>query len=289
MAITGPTLVQNFYDNDNLGTYSGNVVDASTSGGATFQLVAGRHYFVVIESSSSGAAETVNSVVFDPTGTPLSFSQVDDGVTPAVLTGFGVTGNTFQVWHRHVSSTTATSFLRVIFAGTQSACGWGLFYIEGENDTGTIVQVKTATGASTTPGVTMNAFGGTNNLLLLCVCRDDIAGGFTVTEGRSELYENQENERNWSTTHYQNPHGSDTSVGCTLNVSDNWAAIGIEILAAEGATSDDVLIRLGSMGTTDGSGLVTADFTAGAAATVFGGGYLLRRRLLDAMTGLDDV
>lgn len=54
--------------------------------------------------------------------------------------------------------------------------------------------------------------------------------------------------------------------------------------------SDDILIRLGSLTVTTGSGLVTTLFTTtGGAAPVGGGGYYLRRRRLDDMTSFDDV
>lgn len=232
MAITGPTLVAGtWYNTANTNPYS------TVSGTNTFNtvLTAGRRYFFVIEAFSSGAAENITSVVHSPSGTPTNFSRVTDGTTDAQLTGFGVTGNVFEVWQVNVTATTADDEIVITFGGTQSACGGALYYIEGEDDTGTIVQVVKATGTSTSPAVTMASFGATDNLLLLAVCRDDIAGGFTVTESRTELYENQESERNWSTTHYQNPHGGDTSVGCTLNVSDDWAAIGIEVKAAVSA------------------------------------------------------
>lgn len=62
-----------------------------------------------------------------------------------------------------------------------------------------------------------------------------------------------------------------------------------EITGAGGAADRDVLVRYGSMGATDGSGLVTAPFAASGAVAVLGGGsYFLRRRRLDALTGLED-
>lgn len=64
-----------------------------------------------------------------------------------------------------------------------------------------------------------------------------------------------------------------------------------ETTGAGGAVDRDVLIRLGSMGATDGSGLVTAAFaTSGAPAGVLGGGaYFQRRKRWDAMGYADDL
>lgn len=232
MAITGPTLVNGtWFDTTNLSTFNTN----SGTNTYTVSLVSGRQYFMVIESFSSGAAEFASSVVHDPTGTPLNFTACTDGASTAQVSGWGLTGNEIQVWAVDVTTTTADAAIRITFSAAQSACGAGLFYVTGADLSGNFPQVVNNLGTGTAVSATMASFGATDNMLLLAVARDDIAGGFTPTESRSELYENQETERNWSTTHYQNPNGGDTSVGCTLNVSDDWGAIGIEVKASVAA------------------------------------------------------
>lgn len=230
MAISNPVLVQNFYDTANRSQYNGNT---GTSGTGTFSLVAGRRYYVAVHSFSTGPAEAVTIVRHDPTGTPTDFTRVTDGTTSARITGYGVTGNTLELWEANITSTTATAFLRVEYAGTQSACGFGVFYLDGEDDTNTSVQVKILTGTGTLPGVTMNSFGATDNLALLVVARDDVGAALTVTESRTKLYENDETERNNHAVFYQNPHGGDVSLNASIT-SDNWAAIGVEVRAGGG-------------------------------------------------------
>jgi hypothetical protein len=82
----------------------------------------------------------------------------------------------------------------------------------------------------------MASFFNSNSALALFLCRDDvIAGGFTPTESRSELYDYNDTERNTIGFHYQTPNGGDTSVGATIT-SDDWAAVGVEFKAAAAVT-----------------------------------------------------
>jgi hypothetical protein len=236
MAITGPTVIRQFYDFDNTNPYNTN--DATNSGGAgTDSLVAGRLYLVHISSFSSGAAELPSSVVFDPGGADeLSFTNSGIGTG---LTGFGVTGNTHAVWWAFATATTSASFFRVTFGGTQSAAIISVTEWQGVAQTGTIVQAVLNNGTGTTPDPgTMSAFGATDNATLLFLCRDDISATFTPTEGRSEAYDYSDTERNSQALHYQNPHGSDTTLNATIT-SDDWSAIGVELKAAAAAVANE--------------------------------------------------
>ena len=87
---------------------------------------------------------------------------------------------------------------------------------------------------------------------------------------------------------YASPAVSNSSTALASGTGDFGAWV-LEIDANAGAASDDALVRFGSMDYADGSGLVTADFTGGAAATIYDGGYYLRRRRLDDLTAFEEV
>ena len=234
MAITGPTAIRPFRDFDNVGQYDTNDT-TNSAGNGTNALVAGNLYLVHISSFSSGAAELPTSVTFGlGTADELAFAKVTDGTDTAEQTGFGLTGNTHSLWYAFAPSNTSARPWSVIFGGTQSAAIIAVSEYAGVDQTGTFPQVVLATGTSTTPAATMASFGATDNVALLFLCRDDISATFTPTEGRSESYDYSDTERNSQALHYQNPHGSDTSLNATIT-SDDWAAIGVEIKAAVAA------------------------------------------------------
>jgi hypothetical protein len=234
MAISTPVLVNGtWFDTANQGGSGSPYLTSSGSNTYTVQLVAGRRYYMVVQSFSSGAAERPNLVVHDQGGTSLAFGLVLDGTNQADISGYGVTGNRISVWEANVTSTTATAAITIQFPATQSACGAGLFYIDGEDDTNTTVQVVLQTGTGTLPGLTMASFGATDNLALLIIATDSPTNTISATESRTKLYENNETERNNHAVFYQNPHGGDVSLNASIT-SDSWAAIGLEIRAAGG-------------------------------------------------------
>ncbi len=223
MAITSPVLALNEFNVANLGTYdTGAVV-----------LTAGRRYFLSVHSYKATAAATVTSVTHNPLGTPLAFALATDGTTPA-----GVTYATLyrlETWHVDVGTTTASALIRIVLSATASAAGWILWYIDGEDNTGTIVKVVVATGTGTSSLVTMNTFGATDNLAVLYSAVTGNLQNITVAESRVELAECDETERQNSALHYRNPHSSDTTLTASWTTSLAWAAIGIEVKA--GVTS----------------------------------------------------
>jgi hypothetical protein len=107
-----------------------------------------------------------------------------------------------------------------------------LFEFDGEDDADTFIQAFGTSGTGTTadPG-TFSAFGATDNAMFLFVSFSDQAKVIAATEGRTELTEWNDAERLVAAIHYQNPHGSDTTVNAT-STSDTWAAIGLEVKAA---------------------------------------------------------
>lgn len=240
MSVSAPTLVGNFYDIDNTNPYNSN--DATNSSGAfTFAMVSGRRYYVLIHSYSAGAAELATSVVFDPGGADQSsFIKVTDGTDNAESTGtMGNTGDTFQLWYFDATTNTGTSFLRVTFGATQSAAGFGVFYVTGYN-TGTGAsahpQVVIANGTSASASVTFGSAPASDSLTLLCVGINNPTGTVTPDESRTELYENDESERNNHALHYQ-AGATDTTLTATLDTSQAWVAFAIEVAAAGAAAT----------------------------------------------------
>lgn len=65
--------------------------------------------------------------------------------------------------------------------------------------------------------------------------------------------------------------GNIAVAGQTTTAGDGWGALVIALTGIPGQPSDDVLVRFGSVAQTNGSGLITTNFTASGAATVFGG------------------
>lgn len=216
---------------------SGNTANLGTYDTAAVTLTSGRKYYIVITGYRTAAA-TISSVTHDPLGTPLSFSRVTDGTTAAQVVSWDVAGHrTIEVWEVVPGSTTANALIRIIWASTQSACGWTLVEVASGFDTsGTTVQVVVGSGAATTAiALTMASFSGTDNLMLLCMGWGDGTANptetITATEGRTELEEHNDGERASLGEHYQNPNGSDTTVGATLSAATDWGAIAIEVKA----------------------------------------------------------
>ena len=95
---------------------------------------------------------------------------------------------------------------------------------------------------------------------------------------------------NLSTTVAQSSSGSGYIGPFTLNNEYLFMQAAWEITGAGAAVDRDVLIRYGSMGATDGSGLVTAAFATGTPAASLGGaGYFKRRRMTDGLCTVEDL
>lgn len=237
MAVSAPTLVGNFTEVDNLGTVDCNVNDASTTGSFTFAMVAGRRYYVTVHSYSAGAAELPTSVTFDPGGGDASsFVKVTDGTDTAEQTGAqGNTGDTFSLWYFDATVNTGTSFLRVIFGATQSAAGIGVSYVTGHNEGATGAsahpQVVLNSGTSASASATFGTAPASDSLTLFPVAINTPSSTIAADESRTELYENDEPERNNHALHYQ-AGGTDTTLTATLGASQAWGAFAVEVAAA---------------------------------------------------------
>lgn len=199
-------------------------------------LTAGRHYYVsVVGDSSIAGAPIVSSVQHDASGTPLSFTRVTDGGQAAQTDDYRTDAREAraELWEVHVSSTTANAAITVTFAGTCSAYGCDLFYIEGEEDSGITVQVVKNSGTGTSATATLASFGATDNATFFIVAVNGAGSTITEEEGRSELAQIDDTERATHAVHYQIPNGSDTTLTATVTSAD-WGTLGIEIQAAGG-------------------------------------------------------
>lgn len=78
---------------------------------------------------------------------------------------------------------------------------------------------------------------------------------------------------NLSTTVAQSSSASTRIASFSLSNEYLFAQVAWQITSNVATNTRDVLIRFGSMNQTNGSGLITADFTAAAGGAVFGGGY----------------
>ena len=291
MAISTPTNIA--------AVTGGSTANASIYTTASSVLSAGATYLLTIGGYRSGGGQTPSQVSHDPAGTPLSFSLVSAGGIGAEINNYDAVGRRHvSVWRVTPVSDTGSAGIRITFPATQSSAGWSLTELEtGVDGVTPVVQVKKASGTASTaanPGA-MSTFTNADSLTYLAIGWGDGTANPTetivATESRTELEEHSDGERLKLSDHYQNPNGGDTSIGATLSATVDWGAIGIEFLASAGALSDDVLIRLGSIDYTSGSGLVTPFFwpseVVGGSAS--GGGYYWRRRRLDELTAFEEV
>jgi hypothetical protein len=239
MAIATPTTI----------TASGNAANLSVYTTAAVTLTAGRLYIIQVNGYRSSGPHVVDSVVHDAAGTPLSFTKINDGVDDAEIVGWDSssgTRRTLSTWYVIPGSTTGSAVITITWPSSRSACGWRLVEItSGFDATGgstTFPQVVTATGTVAAVAVTMGSFGGADSLTWLGMGWGSGTANpsetVAPTEGRTELGEHNDGERGSQGVHYENPNGSDTSIGATLSAANDWGAIGIEI-AAEVAEEDN--------------------------------------------------
>jgi hypothetical protein len=151
---------------------------------------------------------------------------------------------------------------------------------------GTVVQAfqDTAPLASGSPGI------GLSTVVTSASIDNWEGGGFT---GATEVTNGTmvgATVTNLSTTVAQSSAASQRVVAFPVNNEYLFLQPAWEISGAGAAADRDIVVRYGSMGATDGSGLVTAAFAvAGAPTAVLGGGaYFKRRRMTDGMCTVED-
>lgn len=235
MAISTPTNVA--------AVTGGNTGNLSTYDTAVTVLTSGRLYLLTFANYKASSPAVPTSVKHDPVGTPLSFTLITDGTDNAQVISYdSAVHRAVSVWYVIPGSTTASALIRITGMGACSAAGWSLTEItSGFDATGgatTFPGVATNSGLQTSAiAVTMAAYANTNNLTYLAMAWGDgtanPAETIVATESRTELEEHNDGERESLGSHYQNPNGSDTSIGATLSASTvDWAAIGIEVAVA---------------------------------------------------------
>jgi hypothetical protein len=234
VAISTPTTV----------TASGSTANAGTYDTAAVTLTANRLYVIVCTGYRAGGGTNMTSITHDPLGTPLAFSEVT-GQNGA--TWDAAAHRSMEIYYVIPASTTANALVRIVWAATQSSMGWRLMEIQsGFDPTGGTTTFPQSTitvdaGAGTAIAATMSSFGATDNLTLLCMGWGQGTANpsetIAATESRSELGEHNDGERTSQGVHYQNPHGSDTSVGATLSANQEWAIAAIEVAAASTASN----------------------------------------------------
>lgn len=231
MAISTPTNVA--------AVTGGNTGNLSTYDTAVTVLTSGRLYLLTFANYKSATPAIPTTVTHDPLGTPLSFTLVTDGTTNASVVSYDSAAHrSVSVWRVIPSSTTASALIRVTGMGACSAAGWSLTEVSsGFDSTTPFPQVKVNSGQQTSAiAVTMSSFLDANSLTYLAMAWGDgtanPAETIVATESRTELEEHNDGERESLGDDYQNPNGSDTSIGATLSASTvDWAAIGIELAA----------------------------------------------------------
>lgn len=130
---------------------------------------------------------------------------------------------------------------------------------------GTVVQSAVNSNTfSTTPGVTLSAFGNAANWTVLCCAQDGGTGTFTAESV------------DWTTPTDQGPgvfvvtylDANDTSPSGTWNTNRSWGAIGLELEASVAPVTGFVLTP--GSGVTNGSGVLTTTATSDDALTANG-------------------
>lgn len=197
----------------------------------------------------TGSTNVFHTQPFKPTGNCLVLAAVLSYIAggapaaPSSLSGNGITWTSekslqfdtnqrrITVYRGLVASPTEGQ-LTISFAANQDACSWAIAEFANVDTTGTAgsgatVQSPTNTGSSTTPSVTMAAFGNANNATV-GLFGSASGAGFTAGSGFTELHKVLESGglfTEWKAT-------NDTSVDCTLAESAPWGAIGIEVKAS---------------------------------------------------------
>lgn len=221
---TPPVLAGPILDLNEFSGTSGLVFDTSA-----IVLQAGKTYLIGIGNRTSGENKKVSTVVHDPTGTPLSFSQLTDGSTgaDAALTS----SRNVEIWAVTPASTTSSAVIRITFAAGTDAFGadWILFHFDDPVDAVQVTINEDGSGTSATG--TLSTFSDTDNVTLfeVFIAEAQSVSSVSPDEGRSELAEGGQTQQYHQTIHYQNPNGSDTSLTATLSVTESWSTISVEL------------------------------------------------------------
>ena len=189
---------------------------------ASATYTAGRLYVIIVYNTHGTSADAVNSI----TGTGITF-------TSRSTTQYDSNLRRTSVWTAVPTSNTTTG-LTIDFNGvTQTSCDWTVMeFVNVDTTTNDgIVQTATNTGSSTSPSVTLSAFGSTANITLASVGRTASTTTFTAAAGFERPVNNSHSFPNGGhSVIWKDSPG--TTPGGTLSVSEAWGVVGVEIKAA---------------------------------------------------------
>ena len=139
---------------------------------------------------------------------------------------------------RSMGASPSAGAITITYGASHESCAWSVAEFTGVDTTGTngsgaVVQVVTATGTSTTPSVTLAAFGSSSNATYGgCATGGLITGsagtGFTQLGAVASVTPSIVGV----VSEYQ--LANDTSVDMTLSGAEDWGIIGVEVKAAAG-------------------------------------------------------
>lgn len=212
----------------------------------------------ITETNLTSAADTTDASSWTTASiTPTGNSLVEAAVASSLLAGPAaptLSGNGLtwvQVATRTFASTRRITLFRALAASpssgsvtidfggvTQLACAWSISEYagadtSGTNGSGAIVQSATNFGTSTTPSVTLAAFGSSDNATYGTFSVNN-TGGFTVGAGFASV--GNVNVAGLGSLLGEWRADNDTSVDATCT-SGEWGGIAVEIKAAAAAAS----------------------------------------------------
>lgn len=232
-------------------TSGSSTTDQDTYTTASVTLKSGKFYLLSVANSHASAAPAVASI----TGGTETWTVTD--ATNGTTT-FNSGAMRLSIW-KAAPTADYTGTISIAFGASSGTTGaiWSLTEWVGNDGSAPVVQIVTATGNSTSPSVTLAAFGATANATfgaIACAAGSAIAPGtgFTEQSDNSIATPTMVMQTEWT-------QANDTSVDGTVT-SGEWAIIGAEIKASTasliippcpiGATGDIYLAHVVSGGTT---------------------------------------
>lgn len=156
------------------------------------------------------------------------------------------TGNDRRLYAYLGSGSVANGAITVTFPSSNDAHVWSVDEVASAHASSPIVQSVPASGSSTTPAVTLAAFGGASNATFSVVSHSQDGGEqITVGTGFTELSDHGYTSAFASRMQTQWRADNDTSVDATFATSNAWGMIGIEIAEPAAAGGRPNLLLLG--------------------------------------------
>jgi hypothetical protein len=248
------------------------VQSASTSNDATLGTIArafpsnvGSGRLIVVHVAHGGTTDQVTGIV-DTVGS--TYTEI------RFLAGVNVSGS---LWYASPTPAAGASMVTATLATSSVFRRMAIHEISGQAATplDTSAAARFALGACGDSG---NMSTAVNGEYIFGAMHTDQGGDFTIAAGTNEAWTLRENYQHANapaaTEDFVQTTAGTTKAAFTEGSCTLWRIYyGAAFKPAGGLATDDVVVRYGSMGVTDGSGLVTSAFAdASAGATVAGGG-----------------